>query len=276
MSKKINTVLSNVEPNSNDTLWLKPVTGGVAAYLREMGAYKPLKLMDDKGTPSTDDDTPATASGGFTGQIIMNYQSISPDSEGNINLGTVITSHQDISGKADVEDVAAIQELIPAQASSSNKLADKDFVNSSISTNTGTYRGSWNLWTDLEIDPAEATHEAIVNHLNLQGQADNNDYCFVEIPTSIATPNEIERIERYKYTGTTWNYEYTLNNSGFTAMQWAAINSGITSSTVSELNNLVHSTSVPSVRNIVVLTQAQYDALATKDANTEYNIIESV
>ena len=30
------------------------------------------------------------------------------------------------------------------------------------------------------------------------------------------------------------------------------------------------------VRNIVTLTQAQYDALITKDANTEYNIIESV
>lgn len=32
----------------------------------------------------------------------------------------------------------------------------------------------------------------------------------------------------------------------------------------------VHSTDV---QTIVVLTQAQYDALATKDANTEYNII---
>lgn len=32
----------------------------------------------------------------------------------------------------------------------------------------------------------------------------------------------------------------------------------------------VHSTDVQA---IVVLTQAQYDALATKDANTEYNII---
>lgn len=37
--------------------------------------------------------------------------------------------------------------------------------------------------------------------------------------------------------------------------------------------NLVGSTSV---RTIVVLTQAQYDALTTKDTNTEYNIIESV
>lgn len=31
-----------------------------------------------------------------------------------------------------------------------------------------------------------------------------------------------------------------------------------------------------SVRTVVVLTQAQYDALATKDTNTEYNIIENV
>lgn len=31
-----------------------------------------------------------------------------------------------------------------------------------------------------------------------------------------------------------------------------------------------------SIRNIVVLTQAQYDLIVTKDANTEYNIIESV
>ena len=85
--------------------------------------------------------------------------------------------------------------------------------------------------------------------------------------------------DRYKFSTIagsdqpSWIYEYTLNNSSFTAAQWAAINSGITSSTVSGLNNLVHSTAV---RNVVVLTQAQYDALTTKDANTEYNIIESV
>jgi hypothetical protein len=34
-------------------------------------------------------------------------------------------------------------------------------------------------------------------------------------------------------------YEYTLNNSNFTAAQWAAINSGITAEIVEWLNNLV-------------------------------------
>lgn len=44
---------------------------------------------------------------------------------------------------------------------------------------------------------------------------------------------------RYKATVSgntvTWGYEYTLNNSSFTAAQWAAINSGITSTLVSQI-----------------------------------------
>ena len=46
-------------------------------------------------------------------------------------------------------------------------------------------------------------------------------------------------------------------------------NGNLTDSNVAA-NQVVVSTSV---RTIVTLTQAQYDALATKDANTEYNII---
>jgi len=49
-------------------------------------------------------------------------------------------------------------------------------------------------------------------------------------------------------------------------------NGNITDSGIAA-NEVIVSTSV---RTIVTLTQAQYDALATKDANTEYNIIESV
>ena len=41
----------------------------------------------------------------------------------------------------------AIKEVIPEQASSSNKLADKDFVNSSIATNTANFLGTYNIIT---------------------------------------------------------------------------------------------------------------------------------
>lgn len=132
----------------------------------------------------------------------------------------------------------AVSDLVPAQASSSNQLADKDFVNSSITTATATYRGSYNLVSDLSLT-ISASHGQIETALNTAATgADNNDYCFVQIPTADATPTEIASVERYKHNGTTWSYEYAINNSGLTAAQWAAVNSGITSGLVGKLGQL--------------------------------------
>ena len=126
--------------------------------------------------------------------------------------------------------VDAIEALIPSQATSLNQLADKAFVNSSIATATATYQGSYNLVSDLSLTTS-ATREQIASALAdaIVGE-DNNDYAFVEIPTSDSTPTQIASVERYKFNGTAWAYEYTLNNSGMTAAQWAALNSGITAS----------------------------------------------
>ena len=45
--------------------------------------------------------------------------------------------------------VATINGKIPSQASTSNQLADKDFVNSSISTQTAYFDGTWNTYADI-------------------------------------------------------------------------------------------------------------------------------
>ena len=132
----------------------------------------------------------------------------------------------------------AVSDLVPAQASPSNQLADKDFVNSSITTATATYRGSYNLVSDLSLT-ISASHGQIETALNTAATgADNNDYSYVQIPTSDSTPTEIASVERYKFNGTRWSFEYALNNSGFTAAQWAAVNSGITSGLVAKLGQL--------------------------------------
>ena len=132
----------------------------------------------------------------------------------------------------------AVSDLIPAQASASNQLADKDFVNSSVSTATATYQGSYNLVSDLSLT-TQASHGQIEDALgNEISGAYNNDYAFVQIPTADSTPTEIAAVERYKFNGTRWSFEYTLNNSGFTAAQWAAVNSGITSGLVAKINAL--------------------------------------
>ena len=110
-----------------------------------------------------------------------------------------------------------ITEKIPAQASSSNQLADKAFVNSSIETATADFKGTFNSLAELE-----------------QVTANKNDYGFV-----ISTDSSGNTVyNRYKHNGTTWVFEYALNNSSFTAAQWAAIQSGITSTLVTKLNGI--------------------------------------
>lgn len=149
-------------------------------------------------------------------------------------------------GKADTAvqpaRVEAIEEKIPAQASSENKLADKNFVNSTVATATATFRGTYNLVSDLGLTVTATQQQiaaAIVTKLAALGiTADNNDYVFVQIPTANDKPTEIARVDRYKYNGSAWGYEWSLNNSSFTAAQWASINSGITSEMVTKLGAL--------------------------------------
>lgn len=92
--------------------------------------------------------------------------------------------------------------------------ADKTFVNSSIATSTANFRGT---------SAKNLTEQQFLAWANTLTKT-NNDYIFWD--TVDTSGNTI--FKRYKYDGTNWVYEYTLNNSSFTAAQWAAINSGIT------------------------------------------------
>lgn len=117
-------------------------------------------------------------------------------------------------------DISDIDSLIPSQATTSNQLADKDFVNSSVSTNTAYFIGTFNSVAELEA---------------YSGTLTNNDYAFV-----ISTDADGNTVyNRYKYTTATtpasWVFEYALNNSSFTAAQWSAINSGATSTNISQI-----------------------------------------
>lgn len=145
-----------------------------------------------------------------------------------------LTEHQSLSAyrtksqqdaidifKANKTDVTAINAKIPAQASSSNQLADKSFVNSSIGTNTANY-----ISNDGQPFESVAQLEAYT------GTVTNNDYAFVTGTDEQGNTY----FDRYKATvsgsAVTWAKEYRLNNSSFSAEQWAAISSGITSGLV--------------------------------------------
>lgn len=179
-----------------------------------------------------------------------------------------------------------IENVIPSEATSSNQLADKDFVNSSIATNTANFRGTFNSLAELQA---------------YSGTKTLNDYAFVIEIDSVGNT----QYKRYKYNGTSWDYEYILNNSSFTAQQWSSINSGISDTLITKYNNyenlidykqdkitssnkldyslLDNTPTIPTLPNNIVTgsanaytiwngTEAQYNAIATKDANTIYLI----
>ena len=125
-------------------------------------------------------------------------------------LSSVDSKYNEISGNVEEmsQAVGEIQELIPTQASKDNQLADKDFVNSSIVTNTAYFKGTFNSVSELPTT-----------------RVTPNDYAFVIRTDAIGQTY----YDRYKYTADgEWLFEYSINNSGFTAEQFAAINSGAT------------------------------------------------
>ena len=108
-------------------------------------------------------------------------------------------------------DLNKVNKLIPNTATADNQLADKNFVNSSISTATATFKGTFDNLTELQ-----------------QTSADLNDYAYFKHTDD----NHNIVYSRYKYSDGIWNFEYDLNTTGFTAEQWATINSGITANSI--------------------------------------------
>lgn len=127
-------------------------------------------------------------------------------------IPSVATTSNQLADKKFVTDITTpiqtavtiIEGKIPSAATSSNQLADKEFVNSSIATSTATFRGTF-----------ESTDDFPTTGI------DDNDYLFYKHTDSAGNT----LFDRYKYASNQWTYEYTLNNSSFTADQWAAVNS---------------------------------------------------
>ena len=162
------------------------------------------------------------------------------------------------------KDITEIIDYLPNDVSKENKLTTKDFVNSSISTNTANFLGTLNT-VKASVEDIQAL---IPNQATKDNQLADKDFVNSSISTNTAnflgTFNTLEEIEaltdvtnndyafwkttdtlgnvvfkRYKYIADEqlWKFEYDLNNSSFTAKQWEAINSGITAELVAKIGH---------------------------------------
>lgn len=120
--------------------------------------------------------------------------------------------------RATTDAAANLESVNPIQ----NK-AITEYVNDSVSTNTANY-----ISDNGEPFASVAALEAY------SGTVTNNDYAFVTGTDSAGNTY----YDRYKATvsgaSVSWAKEYRLNNSSFTAAQWAAIQSGITAAKVAQ------------------------------------------
>ena len=141
-----------------------------------------------------------------------------------------LDSKEDVSNKIQV-----VHDSSTVEYPSSKAVAD--FVNSSVATNTATFLGNFSL-DDLGLTyPATEVQiaTALNSHTWPSGYPTNNDYVYVEIRNPQSSI--YDKVQRYKYRAgvASWGYEYTLNNSSFTAEEMAAIDSGVTSHDVTNL-----------------------------------------
>lgn len=148
-----------------------------------------------------------------------------------LNSGATTTNIGQIA--TNTGDISTINGKIPAQASSSNQLADKNFVNSSVQTATANFRGNWNDWAAVPSVASDYPEDYAGNKTPTV-----NDYLVVQ-DASDYTQDTLEGTWRFKYTGdwstdgkSGWIPEYQVNETPLTAAQLAALNSGITANDV--------------------------------------------
>lgn len=219
-------------------------------------------------------------SGGDPTPVVDSLDSTSTTSALSANQGKVLKGYVDNTyTKSEVDNLLSpITEVIPSEATSSNQLADKAFVNSSIATNTANFIDTFANITALNsysgtvtnndyafvVNSVVSTDFVDVTALNAYDKTllTNFDYGWVINGSKfdlyrfdIINQEWVLRVQntdkasvtlntaynRYKASVSsntvTWSFEYTLNNSSFTAAQWAAINSGITTSKISSIDS---------------------------------------
>lgn len=153
--------------------------------------------------------------------------------------------------------VSTIEGKIPTQASATDQLAPKSFVNSTVQTATANFRGNWETWASVP----SAVDSYPVDYAGSKTPT-VNDYLVVQDASGFSGKT-LTGTWRFKYSGTWgtngkngWQPEYQVNETPLTAAQLAALNSGITSSGVGQITT--NKNNITSLLNRVSAIEGDY------------------
>lgn len=143
------------------------------------------------------------------------------------NIGQIATNTSAIS---------TINDKIPSAATSSNQLADKQYVDNAIQTNSAHFRGNWATWATVPTDVNDYPADDDGNKTPTV-----NDYMVVQ-DASDYTGETLTGAWQFTYTGVWatngkagWLPRFQINEDPLTPAQQAALDSGITSSLVTQI-----------------------------------------
>lgn len=153
--------------------------------------------------------------------VSTNYVKKSDYQKFAINVNTAMTELSD--------SVDLINSKIPDGASPSNKLADKNFVNSSINNIAAFYITADVAGNAFET-VAQLTSATTFYSGGVERTPTRNDYCIVR-----TDENHNNATTRYYYQNQ-WEFQYIVNETALTADQLEALNSGITSGKVTQIS----------------------------------------
>ena len=168
------------------------------------------------------------------------------------NTWTAIATEAQVKLVAD--DVATINGMISSNASNSNKLMDKNYIDDSINSVTAYYITK-NAQGDQWATYAELAAASTFYSWGVARTPTRNDYTIV-----LADENHDNATTRYIY-NSGWEYQYTVNETAMSQAQLDALNSGITSWKVSTYDGYATTIS------------GKQDALTLPATPTQWNLV---
>lgn len=209
----------------------------------EVGALPDSTVIPTKVSDLTNDSGFTTNTGTITG-ITMN--GASKGTSGVVNLGNVLTEHQDISGKANSADLATV-----ATSGSYNDLSNKPTIPAAqVNSDWNASSGVAQILNKPTIPTVPTALSAFTDDLGSNPTHTHSQYLTSAPVTSV---------------------------NGQTGAVSLTIPAAVTESTVSGWGFTKNTGNVGSttVNSIVTLTEVQYEALSTKDSSTLYIITSS-
>lgn len=133
-------------------------------------------------------------------------------------------------------NITTIQGKIPSAATTTNQLADKQYVDNAVQTNSAHFRGNWADWANVPTDVNDYPADDDGNKTPTV-----NDYMVVQ-DASDYTGDTLEGAWQFTYTGdwatngkSGWLPRFQINENPLTPAQQAALDSGITSTLVGQI-----------------------------------------